>query len=423
MSGFLRPLLSNNRFIHPNSAPNVPKEREQRGQRQQRGPREQRVERIDRMSHINPQHPYYNPARGSSQGPLAKPYTGSGSIDNYDDTNDVYLVPNIIQLPFIIKLLEGKTKADRTIRTTISCKTDPASVEAAILLIFKRERMHVKYDVNWFILGWSQRDSDAPQSLYDYKLGSADWNKVEYIFFTQRESAPAAPAAPTQKNKDTTGKQQNKRDYESQTASLIDAENRLRKGLGIDVFRKLQKNNRLFVQSKYALGPYGESWDDVHENVLNELYPKKEAEAEKKEVVAQVKVEQPRDMKGCMENMMNMVMMNMMQQQMQMMRSQSMINLPGFAAQPTTSAPTAAPTAQAPTVAAPTVTAPTTAPTTAQQTQPKQYEAVHGQIQKVSANRYDPSNSAVTLTLPNLNMTTLEEQCRKYSFNQNKNNR
>ena len=78
-----------------------------------------------------------------------------------------------MQLPFIIESLEGKTKADGTIRTTISCKTDPASIEAAILLIFKRERTHVKYDVNWFILDWSQRDSDAPQSSYDYKLGSA----------------------------------------------------------------------------------------------------------------------------------------------------------------------------------------------------------------------------------------------------------
>ena len=72
-------------------------------------------------------------------------------------------------------------------------------------------------------------------------------------------------------------------------------------------------------------------------------------------------------------------------------------------AQPTTSAPRLAPTAPAPTV-----DVSTTAPTAAQQTQPNQYKAVHGQIQKVSSNRYDQSTSAVTMTIPNLNMTTLE---------------
>ena len=370
MSNFLSALVNKNKYIHHNSVPKSPFN--------QPTPSPPPL-----MSHNNTNSSQNN---GNRPRAWAQPFTGPGSVDL---SMVVDLCPAVIDLPFIIIKLDGKYKTDRRVPARIECRTDDKSVEAAILLIFKEMKLD-DYNVEWFVMGWGQDAKALPEREFGgYDLSKVNWDLRKCLFFTQRQLAPPVVnvAFNQGKNKDSAGKQQNKQDYASQTLQLQDAENRLRKGLGHDLFMKLKSNNRLFIESKFDLGPYNKGWDAVYQNIVNTLYPKEEKEnipPQPQLTIAPTTAPTTTTTSNSIDKIIELGCLMMVGNLMQQF---------GNAAPPSQS------TQQALMPPVPSIIAPSTLPQPA--TNPAAYAPVHTQNNSVANQRVNPL--AANLNLPNIN--------------------
>ena len=177
--------------------------------------------------------------------PTPQPFTGSHDADKFlsEVPSQGYLMPYLIKLPVIIELMGKGTKKERTRRSRVSCRTDPASFHTSVLYLFKQES--IKIPLGLFTIGYAKHEKEIPTSIYNWDLSTVDLEEFDVIVITQREE----PEVKTNDN-DTITVRGNKQKYAKETSAMNEADIALRKALGPECYDKLRRNRRVYCEAK-----------------------------------------------------------------------------------------------------------------------------------------------------------------------------
>ena len=193
MSNFLRPLVGKNIFVNPNSVPKSPFNLPT--------PSPSPPESLQSNHNHNHSHNHnHNSAHLQQNHNHKKAYTGPGSMELEEAGDTGYLLcPHMIDLPFVIVKLDGKTAEQRKRYTRIKCTTDPQAVQAATSLICQKSKLYT-YDPDWFSLNWCKgKQKVAEEEIWDYNLGTVDWRECGALSFIQRQATPAGSTSDKKK--------------------------------------------------------------------------------------------------------------------------------------------------------------------------------------------------------------------------------
>ena len=185
---------------------------------------------------------------------------GLDDMDMLDLDSDIeaVIVPNWVNKPTQILLLDGKTAAQRTRDADLHSATDKNSLKAACYYLLSREMINIP--LNNFMPCWKQKvpsknkkknDEIFIKSVYDYDLTPINFKQC--VGFILRQIKPNRPTSiPT-----TTSwsKQNDKNEHDQKHNEMVIADTSSKEKLGPELYRKLSRKERLYVKYVLILGP------------------------------------------------------------------------------------------------------------------------------------------------------------------------
>ena len=223
----------------------------------------------DILRHLRGRNPYV-PQNAMANVPILglqhNPTTTTTTTATNNTTN---LPPSLlIRYPLQILRLGGKTIGERKRCTDLECEPDPYSIMCELRNILRKEKIMANIDS--FVFGYSETPKGETKSIYDYKINKIDFKKFSH-FTLQQVNEPEIESTTTTNS--SPSKNNNKKRYAHCNNSMTEAENDLRKELDAASWQALRKNRKLFAKYKYKIGVEGKSYDDIEDELLDDIEP------------------------------------------------------------------------------------------------------------------------------------------------------
>ena len=176
--------------------------------------------------------------------------------------------PLAIKYPLEILKLGGKTISERTRSTDLDCAPDPYSIMCALKDVLRKEKIMASIDL--FVFGYCQTPKGKTKSIYDYKINNIGFNNFSH-FTLQQVKEPEIETTTTTNS--SPSKNNNKKRYAHCNNSMTEAEVDLRKELEPSAWQALRRNRKLFAKYKYKMGVEGKSFEDIEDELYDDLEP------------------------------------------------------------------------------------------------------------------------------------------------------